>query len=284
MSAFAGLAQLEDGTPRHDLTPMGEKALQYLAQIEQTGLAIDQSHHVHTERILQLGRLVEIVENNLGDFAALEFDHHAHTGLVGFVADVADTFEFLLVDQFGHALQERALVDLIGQLIDDDRLASGGPGPLDIFKVCARTHHDPSTTGPVALANPGQTVDDSRRRKIRRRDLLDQFIDRDIRTFQQQQASIQNLIEVVRRHIRCHAHRDSGTAIDEQVWNPRRQDQGFAFAPVVVRSEIDGFPINVGQQLVSDLAETDLRVAHRSRIVAVDRAKIALTIDQQVAQ
>ena len=73
-------------------------------------------------------------------------------------------------------------------------------------------------------------------------------------------------------------------AVDEQVGQPRRQHRRLLLLAVVVRDEIDGFLVDVGEELVRDLLQPALRVAHRGGVVAVDRAEIALAVDQRVAQ
>jgi hypothetical protein len=98
------------------------KTLDQVLQVAQLGLAVDQRHHVDAERVLQLCLLVQVVQHDLGHFAALELDHQPHAGLVALVLDVADAFDLLLVHQLGHALLQRLLVDLVGELVDDDRL------------------------------------------------------------------------------------------------------------------------------------------------------------------
>jgi hypothetical protein len=102
------------------------------AQVQQARLAIDQRHHVHAEGVLQLGLLVQVVQHHLGHFAALELDHHAHAGLVGLVADVRNAFDLLLGDQLGDALEQRPLVHLVRQLVDDDRLALAAVDVLEV--------------------------------------------------------------------------------------------------------------------------------------------------------
>jgi hypothetical protein len=52
---------------------------------------------------------------------------------------------------------------------------------------------------------------------------------------------------------------------------------------VVVRHEIDGFLVDVSQQFVRHAAHAHFGVAHRRRRVAIDRAEIALAVDQHVA-
>ena len=44
--------------------------------------------------------------------------------------------------------------------------------------------------------------------------------------------------------------------------------------------EIDGFLVDVGEQLVGDLGQAHFGVAHRRRRIAVDRAEVALPVDQ----
>ena len=90
MPALARLAQLEARAAHDDLAPVLEEVLEELLEIEQARLAVDQRDHVHAEAVLQLRQLVEVVEDDLGDFAALQLDHHAHAGLVRLVAQVGD--------------------------------------------------------------------------------------------------------------------------------------------------------------------------------------------------
>jgi len=106
-------------------------------EVAQLGLAVDQRHHVDAEGVLQLGLLVQVVEHHLRHFAALELDHHAHAGLVGLVLDVADALDLLFVHQLGHALLQGLLVNLVGQLVDDDGLALA---LVDVFEVALGAH------------------------------------------------------------------------------------------------------------------------------------------------
>ncbi len=55
-------------------------------------------------------------------------------------------------------------------------------------------------------------------------------------------------------------------------------------AAVVVRREIDGFLLDVGEQLVRDARHAHFRIAHRRGGIAVHRAEVALAVHQQVAQ
>ena len=93
-----------------------------------------------------------------------------------------------------------------------------------------------------------------------------------------------HLAEVVRRDVRGHADRDPRRAVDEQVRQLRGQDRGLAQPAVVVVDEVDGLLLDVGEHLVGDRRHPRLGVAHRRRRVAVDRAEVALPVDERVAQ
>ena len=93
-----------------------------------------------------------------------------------------------------------------------------------------------------------------------------------------------HLVEIVRRDVGSHAHRDAGRTVHQQVRHARRQHQWFVLALVVVRAEVDGFLVDVGQQLVAEPRHAHLGIAHGSGAVAVDRAEVALAVDQHVAQ
>ena len=54
------------------------------------GLAVRNGDHVHAESDLQVGHAVEMRQHLLRIDVAFELDHRAHTGAVGFVADVGN--------------------------------------------------------------------------------------------------------------------------------------------------------------------------------------------------
>jgi len=282
MAALAGLAQFKDGAPGNDLAPMAEEALEQFLQVEQTRPTVDQRHHVHAEGVLQLGLLEQVIEHHVRHFTGLQLDHQTHARLVGFVLDVGDALDLLFLDQLGDLFLQGLLVDLVGQLIDDDGLAVIAAG--NFLEVRARAHHHAAATGQVAVAHAGDAVDQSGGREVGRGDDLDQLLDAGLRIAQQRQAGIDDFVQVVRRNVGRHAHRDPRRAVDQQIGNARRQDQRFLFRAVVVRTEVDGFLLDVLQQFVADARHAHLGVAHRRRAVAVDRTKVALAVDQHVAQ
>ncbi len=53
---------------------------------------------------------------------------------------------------------------------------------------------------------------------------------------------------------------------------------------VEVRDEVDGLLVDVGEELVGDLGQPRLGVAHSRRRVAVDRAEVPLPVHERIAQ
>ncbi len=61
------------------------------------------------------------------------------------------------------------------------------------------------------------------------------------------------------------------------------QDRRLLLGPVVVVDEVDGVLVDVGEHLAGDRGQARLGVAHRRGGVAVDRAEVALPVDERVA-
>ena len=280
VGAVAGLAQVVEGPARDDLAAMPQKGVQHFLQRQQLGLAVHQRHHVHAEHRLERRQLVELVEDDLGVLVALQLDDDAQAVLVRLVAQLRDTLDRLLPHEVRYALEQAGLVDLVGQLRDDDRLATA---LVDLLELGAGADVDPTAAGLVGKDDLGGTVDDAGRREIRTRHQLHQLDETEVRVVDQRDAGVDDLAEVVWRDIGRHADRDSRGTVDQQVGNPGRQDGRLVLAVVIVCREIDGFLLDVGQQFLRQARHADFGVAHRRGRVAVDRTKVALTVHQQVA-
>ena len=118
--ARLGLAQLELDAAAHHLAAELDELLDDLEQVQHARPAADDGQHDDAEGLLQLGVLVEVVEHDLADLAALQLDDDAHAVAIGLVADVGDALDGLVADQVGDALEQLRLVHLIGDLGDDD--------------------------------------------------------------------------------------------------------------------------------------------------------------------
>ncbi len=123
MGACFGLAQLELNPPAHDLAAELDELLDDFEKRQHLRPAADNRQHDDAEVLLQLRVLVQVVEDDVRDLAALQFDDDAHPIAVGFVANVRDPLDHLVADQIGDALLQPRLVHLIRDLVDDDLLA-----------------------------------------------------------------------------------------------------------------------------------------------------------------
>ncbi len=282
VAAFARLAQFEHRAAGDHFPAMPQEGVEHLLQAQQARLAVDQGDHVDAEHGLH-GRLREqIIQQDLGGFAALQLDDDAHAVLVRLVAQAvrSDALDELVPHQVGDALDQPRLVHLVGKLGDDDGLAVA---LADFLEVGARTHVQPAAAGLVGGDDLLRAVDQAGGGEIRSRHDLHQLPEGDVGILDQRNAGADDLGEIVRRYVGRHAHRDSGGAVDQQIRHPRRQHRRFAFRLVVVRYEIDRFLVDVRQQLAGNSRHAHFGVAHGRRRVAVDRAEIALAVHQQVA-
>jgi hypothetical protein len=105
-----------------------------------------------------------------------------------------------------------------------------------------------------------------RGREIRRRHDLDQLLDGRICGLRAAQAGVDHFGEVVRRDVGRHADRDARGAVDQQVGHRVGSDDRLELLAVVVGHEIDGFLVDVGQQLGGDLLQPALGVAVGRRV------------------
>ena len=115
-----------------------------LEQAEHLRPAGDDRQRDDAERLLQLRLLEQVVQHHLADFAALELDHDPHAVAIGLVAQIGNAFERLVAHQFGDALEQPRLVQLIRNLGDDDLLAIA---LLRRFDLGLRAHLDRAAAG-----------------------------------------------------------------------------------------------------------------------------------------
>ncbi len=262
---------------------MIDVALDQLQQAQRPRHPVDQRDHVGAEGRLHRGFLVEVVEDDFGRRpAALELDHQAHPRAVGLVAQVGDALEFLVADEVGDLRHQAAVAELLDrerELGDDDRLLA----PPQRLDVGAGADLDAAAAGLVGVADP-LAAHDPAAGEVGTFDVLHQpgHVDRRVVDVGGDRAG--DLAQVVRRDVGRHPDGDAGGAVDQQVREAGRQDQRLLGRFVVVGAEVDGVGVDVAQQLGREAGQPRLGVPHRRRRVVVDRAEVALSVDQRVAQ
>ena len=127
----------------------------------------------------------------------------------------------------------------------------------------------PRMMPPVGKSGPGNDVDE--------------FVDGQRRIVDQRDAGVDDLAEIVRRDIGRHADCDAAGAVDQQVRELGRQNRRFLLGSVVVRNEIDGVLVDVAEHLQRRLGQARFGISVGGRRIAVERAEIALPVDQRHA-
>ena len=221
-----GATQLVLRPAGDDLALVVDVVVDQLAQAQRLRNAVHERDHVDAEARLDLGLLVEVVEDDVGHRAALQLDHDAHAGAVRLVAQVGDPVELLLPDEFGDLGDETAvaaLLDLEGELGDDQRVLAA----LERLDVDAAPDPDAAAARAVGLPDMGR-VHDAPAGEVRPLDVGHQTLEIDLRVIDVRRDRGVGLTQVVRRDVGRHADRDAGGAVDEQVREPRGQDQRLA--------------------------------------------------------
>ena len=164
--------QLVAAAPDDDRAAMVQEVAQQVVQAQDLGLVVDDRQHVHAVADLELGHLVEGVQDDLGHLAPLQVDHDADAVAVGLVAQIADALELLLTHQFGDPFDQPRFVHLVGNLGDDDRL----PVRTPVLDVGARAHLNRTASRLIGATDARATVDEPSGREVRPGDELDQLV------------------------------------------------------------------------------------------------------------
>ena len=144
-------------------------------------------------------------------------------------------------------------------------------------------HAHAAAAGLIGVADALVAEDDPAGGEVGALDVRHQPVDVDLGIVDVGDRRVDHLAQVVRRDVRRHADRDARGAVDEQVREARRQDQRLTLRAVVVRREVDGVHVEVAQHLGGDAGEARLGVSHGGGRVVVDRAEVALAVDELVA-
>ena len=278
VAAHALLAEPEDRAAVHHFPAVAQERLDHLAQVHELGLAVLDHHHVDAEGALHLGELEQIVEDHLAKCSRLEFDHDAHV-LARLVADVVDSLKLLVAHQRIDVLNEHLLVDLVGNIVNDDRLPAAG----ELLKMRMGADDHPAAAGAIALVHALHAVDDAAGRKIGSGHPLDQLVDACLGMRKQMPARLDHFGKVVRRNAGGHAYGNACRTVQQQIGQPGRQHHGLLFGIVKVGLEVDRLFVKPLEHHVGNLRQTALRVTHCRRAVSVDGAEIALPEHQRIA-
>ncbi len=176
-------------------------------------------------------------------------------------------------------LQQVRLVDLVGDLGDDQRHLAAA----SLLGARLGAHADEAASRGVAVADALEPVDHGAGREVRPLDVLHDVVEVALGLVDDQRDGVGDLGQVVRRDLGGHADGDARRAVDQQVGHDRGEDHRLLQRLVVVGAREDGVLLQVAQHLHRQRRQARLGVTHGRRRVAVDRAVVALAVDQRVA-
>src|SRR5947209_7454950 len=277
--ALFGLAQIVARAAENDVAAVFDEQANQLDEAQLLGLSADNRQQDHAEGFLHLGVFEEIVEDELGFFAALDFDDDAHAFAVGFVADIADAVELLGLDQLRDGLDEPGLIHLIGDFGDDDVFAV----LAGIFDGGLGAHGEAAAAFLVGLLDAFAAGDETSGGEIGAGDELHHFLERGLGLFHQQHGGVNDFAQIVRRNVRGHAYGDARRAVDQQVGNARGKDGGLGGGLIEIGDDVHGFLLDVGEHLLGDFCKARFGVTHGRRRVTVHRAEVPLTVHERIA-
>src|SRR5216684_2211059 len=277
--ALAGFAQLVDSAAANNFDAVIDEQLDERDETKLAGLSGNDGQQDHAKRFLHLRVLEKIVEDELRFFAALDFDDDAHAFARGFVAHVGDAFDFFRLYQFRDAFDQPGFIHLVGNFGDDDVVAVLGSR----FNGGFGAHGEAAAAGAVRGLNAFAAGDVRAGRKIGARNNFQDFLQRCVWLFHQQNRGVHDFPQIVWRNVGGHADCDAARAIDQKIWNARRQHHRFFAGLIEIGNEINGFFFQVGQNIFADFRQARFRVPHRRGWIAINGSEISLSIDQRVA-
>ena len=202
-----------------DVVTVLHEVLHALLQCEQTRATVDKRNAVDRERRLHSCHLVELVEDYIGVGVALHVDNDTHSLATRLVVDVRDARNLTLLNEVGNAGNKVGFVHTVRYLGHNNLVVSVATLYL---RLC--THHDTSATCLVSLAHALQAIDICACREVGCLNVLHQSVGVDIRIVDICAAAVDNLAEVVCRHVGSHTHGDTVAAVHKKVRYLRRHN------------------------------------------------------------
>ena len=212
MPSLTRLTEQEQCPACNNLTSVTNERLNDLLEVEHLGLSVNQSHHVDANDRLQLRLCVQVIQYNIANFTSAQLDNNPQSVFVGFIAKLGNALDLLLFNQLGNALEQTRLVQLVRNLVDDDRVLALG---LIRDHFGFRSHVDAPSTRAVRLNNSCSARDDGPGGEIGSRNVTNEFVDTDFRIVEQGQTARNNFAQVVRRNIGRHTNSNTRRAIDQ---------------------------------------------------------------------
>ncbi len=233
---------------------MLQVVVQQLKNIQNLWLIIHKRQHNHTEGILQLCVLVELVQDDICVGVAAQLNNDAHALAAGVVIDGRNAVYFFVTDKLGDLLDQPCLVDHVGKFSDDDLRFS----VRHRLNIRHAAHADLAAAGAVCLINTGFAENLCAGRKIGslddRQNLVNGCISAFIHTIVNNfYDSGNHLTQIMRGDVCRHADGDTCRSVDKEVRNAGRKNGRLLLRIIKVRYKINGILAEIAHHLHGDL-------------------------------
>ncbi|MDI2022939.1 hypothetical protein PJL18_03483 [Paenarthrobacter nicotinovorans] len=280
MEAVLLLAEAESCPPADHVEAVCHIDLEQFQQAERLRLPIHQRDIVDPEGIFHGRVAVQLLQHGIGIEAVFELDHQTQTVVaVREVHDVADACQLLGIDGILDLLDDLFGAHHVGEFRDHQAGAAGG----QLLHLHLGACLEGSTTGGIGIPDPVQSHDAAARGQVRTGDEAHDLIQGGVGVGDQVPGGRNDFHQVVRSHVRRHANGNAGSAVDQQVGESCRKDFGLRELVVVVRDEVHHVFIEVVGHGQRSSRQACLGVT-RSRRAVVERAEVAVAIDQRQAE
>ena len=218
----------------------------------------------------------------------LDLDDHSNALLGRLVPNVANADDDFLVDQISNLNEHVGFFDLVGDFVNHDTFAV-----LVVKDLALCTNVKPPFSGGVHVGDAVNAVNGCTGWEIRALDVLHVFFYRNrglvVRAGFQDGVDVKihrtgHLRQVVGWNSGGHTDRNTVTSIEQKIGEPSGKDGGFVLRIVKVRLEINRVLVDVVEHVLGDSVQATFRVSHGSGRIAVDGAKVALTVNKRIAQ
>ena len=222
----------------------------------------------------------QLIQDNLGICIFFQFYNHTDAFTVGFIPQVRNAFYTLVLDQLSNRFHQPGLIDAIG----DFGCYNAGSAMGHFFKMGTGTHFQLAPTGGISSTNTAASHNQTAGWEIRSFDVLTDFIQTCFRIVNDMADAVNHFGQVMGRHVGSHTDGNAGGAVDQHTGETGGQNGRFLTVIIEVRHELDGILVNIGHHMGSQLAHAGFRVTVSSRWVAIQRAKVAMTVNHGIAQ
>ncbi len=215
----------------------------------------------------------------------MQLDDDAHPLAIRLVVQRRDPGDALFLVRVRDRLEDAVHRDLKRHFADDDAMT---PALFDDLGPAAQRHR--TAAGLVRLADRFAAEQHPAGREVRPVDALEEAVVElvvgAVRTdlVDEVRDGIADLTDVVGRDVRRHADRDPRAAVDEQLRQAGGEHDRLFGLIVEVGDEVDGLFVDVREHLERDTRETRFGVAIGGRRVGIDRAEVAVSVDERIAQ